>query len=206
LAGIGILDLAANRGAVLRAFGPRQLREICHVRRVLEAEAARCACGRIARFELEALAREFRRLSGAERSQAWSADTLRFDTQLHELIAERCGNQRLAHEISRYRALHRTLREVRHARRRAQADYGSMDENAEHLSIVEALLAGDGTAAAEAMTRHIDRAADMLEQDLFEPQQIQQDQAEPFLREPSLDRDVARRSNGSGERVTRKRK
>ena len=153
--------------AVLRPFGPQQLREICHLRRVLESEAARSACGRIAPMELRALAAELRRLAAAPRSPQWSTDTRRLDSQLHEMVAAHCGNERLAYEISRYRTLFRTLRDVRHQRRQSRADYQQMDENAEHLAIVEALLADHPTEAAEAMTRHIDASAEVLERDLF---------------------------------------
>ena len=41
LAGIGIIDLLPNRGAVVRRVTPRDVREICQVRRVLECEAVR---------------------------------------------------------------------------------------------------------------------------------------------------------------------
>ena len=47
LAGIGIIDLLPNRGAVVRRVTPKEVREICQVRRVLECEATRSACGRI---------------------------------------------------------------------------------------------------------------------------------------------------------------
>src|SRR6266536_1452527 len=39
LATIGVIALKANHGAVVRPFGPVQLRELYHVRRVLECEA-----------------------------------------------------------------------------------------------------------------------------------------------------------------------
>lgn len=167
LAGIGIVELQPNRGAVLKPFGAVQLREICHLRRVLESEAARCACGRIAPIELRKLAAELRKLVAAPRTPQWSAETRRLDSALHELVALSCGNERLADEIGRYRVLFRTLRDARHQQRQAKADFRQMDENAEHLAVVEALLADDGPKAAAAMTRHIDSAAEALERDLF---------------------------------------
>jgi DNA-binding GntR family transcriptional regulator len=47
LASLGLVDLLPNRGAVVRPFGPQEVREISQVRCVLEVEATRCACGRI---------------------------------------------------------------------------------------------------------------------------------------------------------------
>ena len=169
LAGIGIVELQPNRGAVLRPFGPEQLREICHLRRTLESEAARCACGRIAPVELRTLASGLRRLVLAPRNAEWSAETVAYDTQVHELIATRCGSERLAHEIGRYKVLFRALRDVRHQRRQSRADYQQMEENTEHLAIVEALLADRKDEAAAAMARHVEQAAEALERDLFGP-------------------------------------
>ena len=169
LAGIGIVELQPNRGAVLRPFGPEQLREICHLRRILESEATRCACGRIAPIELRSLAAGLRRLVSAPRNAHWSAETVAYDTQVHELIATRCGSERLAHEIGRYKVLFRALRDVHHQRRQSRADYQQMEENAEHLAIVEALLADRKDEAAAAMSYHIDQAAEALERDLFGP-------------------------------------
>jgi DNA-binding GntR family transcriptional regulator len=169
LAGIGIVELQPNRGAVLRPFGPEQLREICHLRRILESEATRSACGRIAPHELRRLATELRRLVAAPRSPQWSAETRLYDTQVHELITAHCGSERLAHEIGRYKVLFRALRDIRHQRRQSRADFQQMEENSEHLAIVEALLADRRDEAADAMARHIQSAAEALQRDLFSP-------------------------------------
>lgn len=184
LAGLGLVELKPNRGAVVRPFGPRQVREICHLRRVLECEATRCACGRIAPFELASLESELKDLVDAPRSQKWSAETRRLDSALHELIAERCGNERLGYEIGRYSVLYRMLRDTRHRQRTARANYAQMEENSEHLKIVRALAAGDAERAAAAMSVHINQSAAALQQDLFGKKQIEADLAESFLQSP----------------------
>ncbi len=181
LAGLGLVELQPNRGAVVRPFGPRQVREICHLRRILECEATRCACGRIAPFELASLEHELTKLVDAPRSQKWSAETRRLDSALHELIAERCGNERLAREIGRYSILYRMLRDARHRRRAARANYAQVEENSEHLKIVQALAANDAERAAEAMAVHIDQAAESLIKDLFGKKEIEADSTESFL-------------------------
>ena len=167
LAGTGVVELLPRRGALIRPFGPLQLREICHLRRVLEGEAARCACGRIAPVQLEALARDLSRLIRAPRNARWSEETRALDTRLHELIAANCGNERLAHELARYRILYRSLRDLHHQRRQARANYSRMEENAEHFAVVQALAKGDAAGAAAAMARHLDEAARILERELF---------------------------------------
>src|SRR5215813_974901 len=62
LAGIGIIDLLPNKGAVVRAVTAREAREVLQVRRVLECQATRSACGRIDLAALYAIAGELRRL------------------------------------------------------------------------------------------------------------------------------------------------
>ncbi|MFI4876112.1 MAG: GntR family transcriptional regulator [Blastopirellula sp. JB062] len=181
LAGIGVVELQPNRGAVLRPFGPRQVEEICQVRRILECEAVRSVCGRIAPFELELLESQLAELDTAKRNKRWSHKTREQDTQLHDLIAERCGSERLAYEIGRYKVLIRTLRDARHLRRASHDNYAEMNENAEHLAIVRAMAAGAPEQAAAAMAYHIDTSAQVLIADLFEPQQIAADRQASFL-------------------------
>lgn len=181
LSGLGLVELKPNRGAVVRPFGPRQVLDICHLRRVLECEATRNACGRIAPFELAALEDELQKLIDATRSRQWSAETKRLDSTLHELIAERCGNERLAYEIRRYSVLYRSLRDARHRRRTARANYSQMEENSEHLRVVQALAAGDAERASDAMADHIAKAATALQHDLFAQKEIEADLAEIFL-------------------------
>ena len=48
LAGVGVIDLLPNRGALVRRVTAKDVREVCQVRRILECEATRRACGRIA--------------------------------------------------------------------------------------------------------------------------------------------------------------
>ena len=181
LAGMGVIELQPNRGAVVRDFGPRQVREICHLRRILECEATRGACERIAPYELAVLEEELTKLVESPRSAQWSEETRRIDSQLHELIAERSGNERLAYEIGRYSVLYRMLADVCHRHRTERSNYSQLEENSEHLAIVKALIAGDAERAAAAMAAHIKQVTETLEQDLFEKDEILADMVEPFL-------------------------
>jgi DNA-binding GntR family transcriptional regulator len=158
LAGIGILDLLPNRGAIVRCVTAHEVLEICQVRKVLECEATRRACGRIELAELHALAIELKRLSAARpRSAGKLIEKARaVDNRLHDLIASCCGNGFLAKELGRLKILFRAFRDVAWEREEARNDSHRLYSEAhEHLAIVEALLAGDGRAAARAMARHI---------------------------------------------------
>jgi DNA-binding GntR family transcriptional regulator len=158
LAGIGIVDLLPNRGAVVRRVTAREVREVCQVRRVLECEAARSACGRIDLAALHALAGELRRLMSAEAPSGprFIEQARAVDSRLHDLIAESCGNAFLAQEIGRLKSLFRAFRDVSWEHDEACNDYHRLAEEAhEHLAIVEALLRGDAKEAAKTMARHI---------------------------------------------------
>lgn len=171
LEGIGIVEIFPNRGAVLRNFGARELQEICQVRRILESEATRCACGHITPNELSKLEQVFSELATAKRTVEWSEKTQEWDDYLHELIYRQCGSERLSHEINRYRVLYQTLRQVRHNLRQNVRDFARMEENAEHLQIVRALAMGDPEKSAQAMNDHLQQSAIELERDLFQDQE-----------------------------------
>lgn len=153
LAGIGVVDLLPNRGAVVRRVTARDIEEICHVRRVLECEAVRSACGRIDPEALRALAGDLRRFSAHPNVE--SARTT--DNRLHDLVAASCGNAFLAGELTRLKFLFRAFRDVawEHAST-PTALCRFAEEAAEHCAVVEALLDGKRQEAARAMARHID--------------------------------------------------
>ncbi|HJT79470.1 MAG TPA: GntR family transcriptional regulator [Gemmataceae bacterium] len=158
LAGIGIIDLLPNRGAVVRQVTARDVYEICEVRRVLECEAARRACGQIRIAELHALADDMGRLTAVAPASAarFIQQARALDSRLHDLIAESAGNAFLAKELSRLKILFRAFRDVAWQHSEARNDYHRLAEEAhEHLAIVRALLARQPKEAARAMARHI---------------------------------------------------
>jgi DNA-binding GntR family transcriptional regulator len=158
LAGIGIVDLLPNRGAVVRLVTAHEVGEVCQVRRLLECEATRSACGRLPLGELHALADELKRLmsAAAPSGRRFIEQARAVDSRLHDLIAESCGNAFLAQEIGRLKILFRAFRDVAWEHDQARNDYHRLSEEAhEHLAIVEALLGGDPREAGRAMARHI---------------------------------------------------
>ncbi|HUG93831.1 MAG TPA: GntR family transcriptional regulator [Planctomycetaceae bacterium] len=162
LEAMGVLDLVPNRGAVVRSVAARDIREICQVRRALECEAVRRACGRVDLAKLRALRAELERMTvvparAAERFiKSYIAKARDLDSRLHDLIAASCGNAFLAKELNRLKVLFRAFRDVSWEFEGARNDFRRLAEEArEHLAIVEALLDGDGRAAAKAMSRHI---------------------------------------------------
>jgi DNA-binding GntR family transcriptional regulator len=158
LAGMGVVDLLPNRGALVRRVSAREVREICQVRRLLECQATRSACGRIELAELYALAADLKRLIHfkAPSAAAFIERARVLDSRLHDLIAGSCGNSFLGNELFRLKILFRAFRDVSYSRHEQRNDRPRLAAEAqEHLAIVEALLAGDRDAAAAAMARHI---------------------------------------------------
>jgi DNA-binding GntR family transcriptional regulator len=160
LAGMGIIDLLPNRGAVVRRVTARDVREICQVRRVLECEATRSACGRADVGALGELAAGFQGLIARGGSPAAAAEVIEdaraLDDRLHDLIAASCDNQFLAHELGRLKILFRVCRDVAYTHDPTRITSGRfVAEAREHLAVVVALRAADRKAAVRAMSRHI---------------------------------------------------
>jgi DNA-binding GntR family transcriptional regulator len=158
LAGIGVVEMRPNRSAVVRALGPAEVRGIYLVRRALECEAIREACGRIGADDLRALHIELSELiaaGGGDRSSSVK-EARAVDSRLHDRIAAACGNPFLRDEIERLKLLYRFLRDLAYEQEGPINNYFRKDVEArEHLAIVEALMVGDKRRAVRAMSRHI---------------------------------------------------
>lgn len=157
LAGIGVIDLKPNRGAVVRRLSTRDVREVCGVRRALECEAVGRACGQVNSTQLEHLAQEFQRLIDSPSTGPDMMNrALELDSELHDLVAASCGNRFLASEINRLKTLFRAYRDQSYLAVAARDDYSRVpEESREHLEIVDALLAKDRKRATRAMSFHI---------------------------------------------------
>jgi DNA-binding GntR family transcriptional regulator len=158
LAGMGLVDMSPNRGAVVRLLTAREVREICQVRRALECEAIRLACGRIEDGLLADLAGDLRRLLSVEAldQHRFIAEARAVDSRLHDLIAARSGNAFLVHELGRLKNLFRAFRDASWDHSESRRDFHRLAAEAhEHLAIVEALIAGDRSRAVRSMATHI---------------------------------------------------
>ena len=158
VAAMGIADLVPNRGAVVRRVTSKEVREVMQVRRALECEAVRLACGRIDLEELDRLGAELTKLAEKKLTNParFVEQARALDSRLHDLIASSCGNRFLAGELNRLKTLFRAFRDVSWTEHQARNDYRRLAAEArEHLAIVEALRAGDAREAVRAMSRHL---------------------------------------------------
>ena len=204
LAGVRMIELKPNHGAVVLPFGPKQIRELYHIRRVLESEAARLAAPHIDVDALSQLRLEHEDLLHADpRPLDWSAHILVLDQRFHELVARSSGMPRLSEEIDRYRSLVESIREavgnIAHAQDVALV---------EHIRVIDRLLERDGEGAAEAMSRHITRGTEAAVTALFSttreraiepPVSEKQEAARPRVSVSTGVRATKRRSGGRTE-------
>ncbi len=158
LAGIGIIDLIPNRTAIVRGVTPAEVREVLQVRRALECEAIRLACGRIPLDALQELWVQIEPLTKPDLSQpTLLVEHVRHvDSRLHDLIADSCGNRLLASELNRLKILFRAFRDASWSEYESRNDFRRVaDEAYEHLVILDALRAANRSAASRAMARHL---------------------------------------------------
>ncbi|QDU20822.1 GntR family transcriptional regulator [Urbifossiella limnaea] len=156
LAGIGVVDLLPNRGAVVRRVTAKDVREVCQVRRSLECLATRHACGRVDRETLAGLGAESETLVTAGATPDTITQARDVDDRLHDAIAASCGNSFLRAELARLKTLFRAFRDVAWEQEEERKDYHRIGVEArEHLDLIRALEAADAKAAGRAMARHI---------------------------------------------------
>lgn len=179
LAALGIIEVSNGRSATVRTPNPELVRfylaraihtsrndsftTLMDVRGPLEVRAARRAAERFA----EAADETFEGRRTLERLREELGETLPdstryplLDLRLHQEIARLSGNRALEGLLEAVSVpLFRAMREVRAAR----DQHGTVGaEHADHLRIIEAILAGRPEAAAEAMAQHM-RAVESFE-------------------------------------------
>jgi DNA-binding GntR family transcriptional regulator len=149
LSAAGLVDLRPRRGAVVAEVGPARLCEMFEVMAELEAMCGRLAARRIDAAEQQALLKAHHACEAARDAQD-PDEYYRRNEVFHQRIYAASHNGFLAEQAS---ALHRRLRPYRRlqlrVRNRMQTSYS------EHQAIVDAILAGDGERAAEALRSHV---------------------------------------------------
>ena len=154
LEGERLLERQRSGALVVRALPIEEYMHILNVRRLVEGEAARLAAGRMPVAELQHLKRrigEALQLPGDVVTPEFAAS----DRDLHALIAAASGNPVLQQVIADLRTRTAMFRFGRLPSRRQAVC-------AEHLEIIDALLAGDSERAQKAMHHHVDQVRLMI--------------------------------------------
>jgi DNA-binding GntR family transcriptional regulator len=154
LEGERLLERQRSGALVVRALPVEEYMHILNVRRLVEGEAARLAAGRVPLAELELLRSriaEALQLPEDAVTPAFRAS----DRDLHALIAAASGNPVLQQVIADLRTRTSMFRFGRLPSRRKAVC-------AEHLAIIDALVAGDSERAQQATHEHVDQVRLMI--------------------------------------------
>ncbi len=149
LGAAGLIEKRARKGWEVAEMSPARLCEMFDVMAELEAMCARLAARRASEEELARIRKAHEDCQAAKEAGD-SADYFRLNEIFHMTIFEASHNNFL---IEHARALHKRLRPYRRLQLRMRNRLaGSFRE---HEGIVEAILAGDETLAAERLRRHV---------------------------------------------------
>lgn len=156
----GLIDIRPRRGAVVKCASPTRLVEMFEVMGEVEAMCGRLAARRMNETEREALVQAH---VACEESRATGDSDAYFygNERFHRAIYIGSHNGFLQEEAL---SLHRRLRPYRRLQLRVR---GRLDASfSEHAAVVQAILAGDGDAAAAALRDHVvvqgERFADLV--------------------------------------------
>jgi DNA-binding GntR family transcriptional regulator len=149
LAEYGLLE-SGGRSARVCCLTRDDILHIYQVRRALEGQAIKLACGRFTDADFDRLAALTPRRSS---QHDFEAACYELDRELHRLIAVRSGNPILAKEIGK---LHDRIQLMHQP---VAAGRGRLNrELQEHRDIIAALRTRDPSACYKAMLRHLRRA------------------------------------------------
>ena len=149
LASIGLINLRPRRGAVVAEIGPHQLIEMFEVMAELEAMCGRLAARRMTPAQQMQLTIAHR--ACAEARDASDPDAYFYKNEaFHDALYVGSQNSFL---IEQARALQRRLRPYRRLQLRVRDRLATSFK--EHDAVVQAIIAGDGDAAADHLRHHV---------------------------------------------------
>ncbi len=155
----GLVEVIPNRGAYVTFITLRELKNIIQLLQILEVAAVDLAMEHLDMKRLRALEGELVALRN--RGQGVSHDeTSKPGIQLHDLILESCGNEKIFSTVFNIREQIRALSQTAIKKIPGRA-LESVDE---HLEIIRAINAGDRLAAKTATTEHLGKMYKILTQ------------------------------------------
>ena len=151
----GFIDVEPHRGARVHQMSRTEMIELFHVRALLAGDAARSAAAHVDegdnRQRLTAQLRDQLALRETTDLAAYATANVEF----HTLIDSMCGNRMLASLLDQL--------QTRVGPFMSFAQSRSRDRLLEHhVAIAEAIISGDGAAAARAMRRHINATLQVI--------------------------------------------
>jgi DNA-binding GntR family transcriptional regulator len=153
-----LVDVIPNRGAVVKKLTQHEIRQLFQIREALEGQAARLAALHIGIADNRTVFSAVLEHSRRHWRQPVFTEFVVDNRAFHQEIVRLSGNPLLGELIDRYQL------PVFMIQLRQQIGSEQMIRNAmaEHDAIAEAILAGDGDAAYNAMKRHLNHSATLI--------------------------------------------
>ena len=152
LAADGLVEIHANRSAIVRSLSAEQITNVYQIREALEGMAAELAAARVTDEEMARLDQLAARVEAVaeEHDEGYREACHQLDVELHRVIAARSGNPVLAREIERFHDLVQLMRD------RIGGQEGALAlAYRQHLEILAALRTRDAALARRKMVEHI---------------------------------------------------
>ena len=152
----GLVKQDPNCRPVVMGVESKDIVEIFEMRILLEGETAYRAATRMRAKTLQKLKRLHDKTAAPKPRKEWLKGWADYDAEFHRAIAKASGSQRLTHDVSRYRLLHRGVNLFGFNEEEAPLEtlQTAVDE---HAQILDAIEHGKGRAARNAMQSHLRR-------------------------------------------------
>jgi DNA-binding GntR family transcriptional regulator len=147
LVGEGLVERLSNGTIVIKQVAIEELMDILIIRRMLEGEAAAQAAQRYVPHSADAILLKSRDV--ADSPQMELEPFWKYDDEFHEYVADASGRPILKQYVQNIRQRARMCHVVRMER-------SFENQAAEHIAVLEAIIAGDAQRAREAMEAHVD--------------------------------------------------
>jgi DNA-binding GntR family transcriptional regulator len=155
----GLVEVIPNRGAYVTFITLRELKNVMQLLQILEGAAVELAFEHLDMNRLKALEREL--VSLKERGPGVShEETSKPGMQVHDLILQSCGNEKIFRTTSNIREQIRALSRTAIKKIPGRA----LESVEEHLKIIRAINAGDRSAAKSATLEHLGKMYEILTQ------------------------------------------
>ncbi|WP_459618027.1 GntR family transcriptional regulator [Bordetella sp. 2513F-2] len=146
LASEGLVEIRANRGAVVRGLNEQEMLEVFEIRSVLEGLAMRNAVRNMGPDHVRRLARMLDRMEEGDEDGDWTTAHHRF----HEYLCSFCGQPRLVRQIAEVHAVVEPYMRLWSA----QPAHG-LRARVSHQELIDALAKGDAAHCEAVMRQHV---------------------------------------------------
>lgn len=161
----GFISVAPQQGIVVRELSIEEIADHFELRLALETYIVRAIAGKLNAEQQQRLANNLEAQRASCRRESLH-DNARLDTEFHLLLCDFLGNGEIRRVMLHQRdRMHRVINRV-HSRN-PERMHGSMEE---HARIAEAILSGDGDAAAREMQMHLEVGRHYLLQRGLQPE------------------------------------